>query len=184
MITGLGCVSPLGNDVQTTWDNLLAGTSGAAPIEQWDASEYPVTFACELKDFDPKNWIEHKQARRMDRFAQMIVAAARQAEEDSGLEVEPEAERVGASIATGIGGLQAFQDCYDVLLARGPDRVNPFSIPQIIPNMGAAWVSMELGTRGPLSSQCTACAASNMAIGDGADAVSYTHLTLPTILRV
>src|SRR5207244_781454 len=83
--------------------------------------------------------------------AQMIVAAARQAEEDSGLEVAPEAERVGASIATGIGGLQAFQDCYDVLLARGPDRVNPFSIPQIIPNMGAAWVSMELGTGGPLA---------------------------------
>jgi 3-oxoacyl-[acyl-carrier-protein] synthase II len=171
VITGLGCVSPLGNDVKTTWDNLLAGKSGAAPIEQWDASEYPVTFACELKDFDPKVWIEHKQARRMDRFAQMIVAAARQAEEDSGLEVEPEAERVGASIATGIGGLQAFQDCYDVLLERGPDRVNPFSIPQIIPNMGAAWVSMELGTRGPLSSQCTACAASNMAIGEAADMI-------------
>jgi len=171
VITGLGCVSPLGNDVQTTWDNLIAGKSGAAPIEQWDASEYPVTFACELKEFDPKDWVEHKQARRMDRFAQMIVAAARQAEEDSGLDVEPEAERVGASIATGIGGLQAFQDCYDVLLKRGPDRVNPFSIPQIIPNMGAAWVSMELGTRGPLSSQCTACAASNMAIGDAADMI-------------
>jgi 3-oxoacyl-[acyl-carrier-protein] synthase II len=107
----------------------------------------------------------------MDRFAQMIVAAARQAEEDSGLEVEPEAERIGASIATGIGGLQAFQDCYDMLLQRGPDRVNPFSIPQIIPNMGAAWVSMELGTRGPLSSQCTACAASNMAIGEAADMI-------------
>ncbi len=171
VITGLGCVSPLGNDVQTTWDNLIAGKSGAAPIEQWDASEYPVTFACELKEFDPKDWVEHKQARRMDRFAQMIVAAARQAEEDSGLDVEPEAERIGASIATGIGGLQAFQDCYDVLLKRGPDRVNPFSIPQIIPNMGAAWVSMELGTRGPLSSQCTACAASNMAIGDAADMI-------------
>ena len=84
---------------------------------------------------------------------------------------KPEAERIGASIATGIGGLQAFQDCYDVLLARGPDRVNPFSIPQIIPNMGAAWVSMELGTRGPLSSQCTACAASNMAIGEGTDMI-------------
>jgi 3-oxoacyl-[acyl-carrier-protein] synthase II len=107
----------------------------------------------------------------MDRFAQMIVAAARQAEADSGFEVEPEAERVGASIATGIGGLQAFQDCYDILLARGPDRVNPFAIPQIIPNMGAAWVSMELGSRGPLASQCTACAASNMAIGEATDMI-------------
>ena len=107
----------------------------------------------------------------MDRFAQMIVAAARQAEADSGFDVKPEAERVGASIATGIGGLQAFQDCYDILLTRGPDRVNPFSIPQIIPNMGAAWVSMELGSRGPLSSQCTACAASNMAIGEASDMI-------------
>jgi 3-oxoacyl-[acyl-carrier-protein] synthase II len=171
VITGLGAVTPLGNDVDTSWANLVAGKSGAAPIKQWDASKYPVHFACELKDFDPQVWIERKQSRRMDRFAQMIVAAARQAETDSGLDVKPEAERIGASIATGIGGLQAFQDCYDVLLERGPDRVNPFSIPQIIPNMGAAWVSMELGTRGPLSSQCTACAASNMAIGDAADMI-------------
>ncbi len=171
VITGIGAVSPLGNDAETTWSNLIAGKSGAATIEQFDASEYPVHFACELKDFDPGEWIERKQARRMDRFAQMIVAAARQAQADSGLEIEAEADRIGASVATGIGGLKAFQDCYDVLLDRGPDRVNPFSIPQIIPNMGAAWVSMELGTRGPLSSQCTACAASNMAIGDAADAI-------------
>ncbi len=171
VVTGLGAVTPLGNDVETTWSNLVAGKSGAAVIEQWDASEYPVNFACELKDFQPADWLEHKQARRMDRFAQMIVAAARQAEKDSGLDVAAEAERIGGSIATGIGGLRAFQDCYDQLLARGPDRVNPFSIPQIIPNMGAAWVSMELGTRGPLSSQCTACAASNMAIGDAADMI-------------
>jgi 3-oxoacyl-[acyl-carrier-protein] synthase II len=171
VITGLGAVTPLGNDVESTWSKLVAGESGAGEITAFDASEYPVNFACELKDFDPGQWIERKQARRMDRFAQMIVAAARQAEADSGLNVEPEAERIGASIATGIGGLKAFQDCYDVLKERGPDRVNPFSIPQIIPNMGAAWVSMELGTRGPLSSQCTACAASNMAIGDGLDAI-------------
>jgi 3-oxoacyl-[acyl-carrier-protein] synthase II len=171
VITGMGAVSPLGNDAETSWENLIAGESGAGTIAAFDASEYPVHFACELKDFDPATWIERKQARRMDRFAQMIVAAARQAEADSGLEVKAEADRVGASIATGIGGLKAFQDCYDVLIDRGPDRVNPFSIPQIIPNMGAAWVSMELGTRGPLSSQCTACAASNMAIGEAADAI-------------
>jgi 3-oxoacyl-[acyl-carrier-protein] synthase II len=171
VVTGLGAVTPLGNNVDESWSNLVAGNSGAATIEDWDASAYPVHFACELKDFDPSVWIERKQARRMDRFAQMIVAAARQAEADSGLDIESEAERIGASIATGIGGLRAFQDCYDALLERGPDRVNPFAIPQIIPNMGAAWVSMELGTRGPLSSQCTACAASNMAIGDAADMI-------------
>jgi 3-oxoacyl-[acyl-carrier-protein] synthase II len=171
VVTGLGMVTPLGNDVETTWSNLVAGESGAAKIQQFDASEFPVDFACELKDFDPTTWIEHKQARRMDRFAQMILAAARQAEADSGLDIAKAPDRVGASIATGIGGLGAFQDCYQTLIDRGPDRVNPFSIPAIIPNMGAGWVSMELGTRGPLSSQCTACAASNMAIGEGADAI-------------
>jgi 3-oxoacyl-[acyl-carrier-protein] synthase II len=171
VITGVGGVSPLGNDVQTTWDNLLAGKSGAERIRAFDPDGYPVNFACELKDFEPTTWIDRKQARRMDRFAQMIVAAARQAEADSGIDVSVDADRVGASIATGIGGLKAFQDCYDTLNERGPDRVNPFSIPAIIPNMGAGWVSMELGTRGPLSSQCTACAASNMAIGEGADAI-------------
>ncbi len=171
MITGLGAVTPLGADVDTTWQQLIAGRSGAGPITQFDASEYRVTFACEASEFDPTQWIPYKQARRMDRFAQLIVAAARQAEADSGLEIAKESDRIGASVATGIGGLKAFQDCYDDLLARGPDRVNPFSIPEIIPNMGAAWVSMELGTRGPLSSQCTACAASNMAIGEGADAI-------------
>src|SRR5215217_757291 len=171
VITGLGAVTPLGNNVETSWQSLLAGRSGAAEITQFDSSEYAVHFACEVKGFDPTEYIDRKQARRMDRFAHLIVAAARQAEADSGLEIEPEAARVGAAIATGIGGLKAFQDCHSELLDRGPDRVNPFSIPEIIPNMGAAWVSMQLGTKGPLSSQCTACAASNMAIGDGLDAI-------------
>jgi 3-oxoacyl-[acyl-carrier-protein] synthase II len=171
VITGLGAVTPLGLDVDTTWQSLIAGRSGAGPITQFDSSDYAVHFACEVKDFDATDYVERKQARRMDRFAHLVVAAARQAEADSGLQIEPEAARIGAAIATGIGGLKAFQDCHAELLERGPDRVNPFSIPEIIPNMGAAWVSMQLGTKGPLSSQCTACAASNMAIGDGLDAI-------------
>jgi 3-oxoacyl-[acyl-carrier-protein] synthase II len=171
VITGLGAVTPLGNDVRSTWENLIAGGSGAGPITQFDASDFPVTFACEVKDFVPGDWVDHKQARRMDRFAQLIVAAARQAEADSGLDIGKESHRVGAAIATGIGGLKSYQDCYDTLKERGPDRVNPFAIPAIIPNMGAGWVSMELGTQGPLMSECTACAASNMAIGDGTDAI-------------
>jgi 3-oxoacyl-[acyl-carrier-protein] synthase II len=169
VITGIGAVTPLGNDAETSWQRLLAGESGAGPITQFDSTDYYVHFACEVKDFDPSNWIDRKQARRMDRFAQLILAAARQAEADSGVDVGAEGDRVGASIATGIGGLKSFQDCYDTLKERGPDRVNPFAIPCIIPNMGAGWVSMELGTRGPLSSECTACAASNMAIGQGLD---------------
>src|SRR3954469_1791018 len=171
VITGLGAVTPLGADVESTWDRLVAGRSGAAEITRFDSSDYAVHFACEVKGFDPTQYIDRKQARRMDRFAHLIVAAARQAEADSGISIESEADRGGAAIATGIGGLKAFQDCHSELLERGPDRVNPFSIPEIIPNMGAAWVSMQLGTQGPLSSQCTACAASNMAIGDGLDAI-------------
>jgi 3-oxoacyl-[acyl-carrier-protein] synthase II len=167
----MGAVTPLGNDVKTSWQNLVSGMSGAAPITQFDSSNYFVNFACELKGFQPTDWIEYKTARRMDRFAQMVVAAARQAEEDAGLDIAKDADRIGASIATGIGGLQSFQDCHTQLRERGPDRVNPFSIPAIIPNLGAGWVSIELGTRGPLSAQCTACAASNMAIGEGADAI-------------
>ena len=171
VITGLGAVTPLGNDAETSWKNLVAGRSGAADITQFDSSNFAVHFACEVKGFDPTEFIDRKQARRMDRFAHLVVAAARQAEADAGLSIEAEPDRIGAAIATGIGGLKAFQDCHSELLERGPDRVNPFSIPEIIPNMGAAWVSMQLGTKGPLSSQCTACAASNMAIGDGLDAI-------------
>src|SRR6476469_10751690 len=169
VITGLGAVSPLGNDAESSWRALLAGGSGAGEITQFAHAGYRVHFACEVKDFDATEWMDRKEARRMDRFAHLAIAAARQAEADSGLDIAPEADRIGASIATGIGGLKSFQDCYDTLKERGPDRVDPFAIPCIIPNMGAGWVSMELGTRGPLSSECTACAASNMAIGQGLD---------------
>src|SRR6266704_20985 len=140
VITGIGAVTPLANDAETTWQRLLAGESGAGPITQFDSTDYHVQFACEVKDFDPSSWIERKQARRMDRFAQLILAAARQAEADSGVDILADGDRVGASIATGIGGLKSFQDCYDTLRERGP-----------------------------LSSECTACAASNMAIGQGLD---------------
>jgi 3-oxoacyl-[acyl-carrier-protein] synthase II len=166
VITGLGLLSSLGNNLDDSWRALCAGESGAGEITLFDHTGYPVHFACELKDFDPTVWVDRKSSRRMDRFAQIILAAARQGHEDSGLDIARDPVRIGASIATGIGGLRSFQDCYDTLKERGPDRVNPFSIPCIIPNMGAGWVSIELGTKGPLMSQCTACAASNMAIGD------------------
>jgi 3-oxoacyl-[acyl-carrier-protein] synthase II len=167
----MGAVTPIGNDVQSSWDALVAGASGAGPITHFDHSDYKVHFACEVKDFDATDYIDRKDARRMDRFAHLVLAAARQAEADSGLDIKAEADRIGASIATGIGGLQSFQECHATLVTRGPDRVNPFSIPSIIPNLGAGWVSIMLGTRGPLGAQCTACAASNMAIGDGLDAI-------------
>jgi 3-oxoacyl-[acyl-carrier-protein] synthase II len=171
VVTGMGLISSLGNDLDSSWKALLAGESGVNEITLFDHAGYPVHFACELKEFDPTVWVDRKATRRMDRFAQIVLAAARMAERDSGIDVSAEPTRVGASIATGIGGLGSFQDCYGTLLTRGPDRVSPFSIPSIIPNMGAGWVSIELGTKGPLMSQCTACAASNMAIGDALDSI-------------
>jgi len=171
VVTGLGAVTPLGNDVESSWSSLLAGESGAGPITHFDSKDYSVHFACEAKGFDPEQWIDRKTARRMDRFTHLVLAAARQAEADSGIAIAAEANRIGAAVGTGIGGLQSFQACSDTLRDRGPDRVSPFSIPSIIPNLGAGWVSIELGTRGPLSSQCTACAASNMSIGESLDAI-------------
>jgi 3-oxoacyl-[acyl-carrier-protein] synthase II len=171
VVTGLGAVTPLGGDVRSSWEALLTGCSAAGPIEAFDTTGYTVTFACEAKAFEPTRWIARKRAARMDRFAQLVVAAARQAQLDAGLEIEPECDRVGASVATALGGWSALEDCCDTLVGRGHDRVSPFSIPKIIPNMGAAWVSIELGTKGPLSSECTACAASQMAIGAGLDAI-------------
>jgi len=170
-VTGLGLVSSLGNTVEDTWDALVAGRSGAGPITQFDTTGYPVNFACEVKGLDVTDYVEYKASRRMDRFTHLALAAARQAEADSGLDISPIADRVGAAVATGIGGLKSFEACVDQLRERGPDRVNPFSIVQIIPNLAAGWVSIELGTKGPLLSECAACAASNMAIGDGMDAI-------------
>jgi 3-oxoacyl-[acyl-carrier-protein] synthase II len=169
VVTGVGAVTPLGNDAESFWDGIIAGKSGAAPITAFDTSEYSVRFGCELKGFDPTDWVDQKSARKMDRFTQMVVAAAIMAHRDCGLEVEPETDRIGASIATGIGGLKSFQEAHEVLYTKGPERVGPFSIPSILPNMGAGWVSILLGTRGPLSSECTACAASNMSIGNALD---------------
>ena len=171
VITGLGAVTPLGTDIATSWERLIAGRSAAGPITAFDSSGFTVRFACEAKDFDPTRWINYRQARRMGRFAQLVVAAARQAEADAQLELENEADRVGASIGSAMGGLHDFELCCETLIEQGPERVNPFAIPMIVPNMGAAWVSIELGTRGPLGSQCTACAASQMAIGEGLDAI-------------
>jgi 3-oxoacyl-[acyl-carrier-protein] synthase II len=171
VVTGMGMVTPLGNTLDDSWEGLLAGRSGAAPITQFDTTGYPVRFACEVKDLVVTDYVDYKASRRMDRFTHLALAAARQAEAASGLDIASEPDRVGAAVATGIGGLKSFEACVDQLNDRGPDRVNPFSIVQIIPNLAAGWVSMELGTKGPLLSECTACAASNMAIGDGLDAI-------------
>jgi 3-oxoacyl-[acyl-carrier-protein] synthase II len=171
VVTGLGMVSPLGNSVSDSWAALLAGRSGAAPITHFQADGFPVDFACEVKEFDVGEAVDAKAARRMDRCTHLLIAAARQAERDSGLEIASVAETCGTAIGTALGGVASFEQTVLQLASRGPDRVSPFAIVQSLPNLAAGWVSIELGTRGPLLTQSTACAASNMAIGDGLDAI-------------
>jgi 3-oxoacyl-[acyl-carrier-protein] synthase II len=171
VVTGLGMVSPLGNSVADSWDALVAGECGVGSVSRFDAGELPVRVAGEVRGFDERDYVDQKAARRMDRCAHLALAAARQAHTDSGLEIEPIAERVGTAIATALGGVESFETTVLQMHNRGPDRVSPFSIVQTLPNLPAGWVSIELGTRGPLLAESTACAASNMAIGDGLDAI-------------
>ena len=171
VVTGLGIVSPIGSSVAAAWDAVVAGRSGAAPIARFDAGEFPVRFACEVKDFEVDQFVDAKAARRMDRCTHLVVAAARQAEEDAGLDVATVGERAGTAIGTALGGVASFEHTVLQLASRGSGRVSPFAIVQTLPNLAAGWVSIELGTRGPLLTQSTACAASNMAIGDALDAI-------------
>lgn len=171
MVTGLGLVSAIGGSVDEAWAALLAGKAGAAPISRFDAGGFPVRFACEVKGFDVGEFVDSKRARRMDRCTHLVLAAARQAERDSGLELASVGDRAGTAIGTALGGTASFEQTVLQLATRGPDRISPFSIVQTLPNLAAGWVSIELGTRGPLLSESTACAASNMAIGDALDAI-------------
>jgi len=165
VVTGLGVVTPLGNDVDTFWRHLVAGESGVGEITRFDTTGYKVHIAAEVKDFDPEDYLEKRQVRRLDLFSRYAMAAARIAAADADFDPRPEAERVGAVVGSGVGGLQTLHTETDKLLNRGPDSVNPLLIPMMIPNMGAAHVSLALGTKGPLSATCTACAAGSDAIG-------------------
>jgi 3-oxoacyl-[acyl-carrier-protein] synthase II len=171
VVTGLGIVSPIGNSVDEAWQALGAGAAGAAPISRFDASEFPIRFACEVKGFEVAEFVDARAARRMDRCSHLLLGAARQAERDSGLHLARLGERAGTAIGTALGGVASFEQAVLHLVRRGPVRVSPFSIVQTLPNLAAGWVSIKLGTRGPLLAQSTACAASNMAIGDARDAI-------------
>jgi 3-oxoacyl-[acyl-carrier-protein] synthase II len=164
-------VSPLGNSVEDSWQALIGGKTGAGAITRFDASDFPVRFACEVKDLDVADYVDSKASRRMDRCTHLALAAARQAETDSALDVRAVADRTGVAVGTAMGGAGAFEESVEQLHERGPWRLGPFRIVQILPNLPAGWVSIELGARGPLLSESTACAASNMAIGDGLDAI-------------
>lgn len=174
VVTGLGTVNPLGLDVETFWQHCVAGTPGVAPISSFDASRLKTRIAAEVMDFDAENYMERKDARRLDRFAQMTLVATGQALSDAGLDFKthPElGERAGVIFGAGIGGMLSFIDGIDTLRDRGPDRINPLTITKIIANMGAGVASIDFGLLGPTNTTVTACAASANAIGDAAEII-------------
>lgn len=170
VVTGIGLVTPLGNDVRTTWDALIAGQSGAGPITHFEATEdYDCRFACEVKGFQPDLYMDRKEVRRMDRFAQLAIAASQQAMERAGLDgadAKFDRDRTGVLIGSGIGGISTFEDQARVMVEKGPKRISPFFIPMFIPDIAAGHVSMRWGLRGPNYCTVSACASSAHAIGD------------------
>ncbi len=172
VITGLGVVSSLGLGAERFWRAVKAGETNIDRMSLFDPSSFPCQIAGEVRDFRPADWIEAKEARRMARFSQFAVAAARMALEDASLDISPaDAHRAGVYLGTGIGSLGTITDEHQQLLQRGPDRVSPFFIPAMLPNMGAAQVSHIFGLKGYNSTAVTACAASTQAIGEGMEVV-------------
>ncbi|MEZ5125493.1 MAG: beta-ketoacyl-ACP synthase II [Thermoleophilia bacterium] len=165
VITGLGLISPLGNELDTFWRRLVAGESGVREITRFDTSAYRVRIAAEVSDFVAEDYIDKRQVRRLDLFSRYAVAAASKAAADAGYDPRSESTRVGAVMGSGVGGMQTLQSEIERLMERGPDRVNPLVVPMMIPNMAAAHVSLELGLKGPVSATATACAAGSDAIG-------------------
>jgi 3-oxoacyl-[acyl-carrier-protein] synthase II len=167
VITGCGVVSSLGQDIPTFWNNLLAGKSGVSNIESFDPTPYGTQFAAEIKDFNPENYMDKKDIKRTDRFAQFGVAAAKLALENAKLDINDEnAFRVGVNVGSGIGGLQTWEEQHETLLKKGPKRVSPFFIPMMIANMASGLVSIMTGAKGPNSAAISACATGTHAIGD------------------
>lgn len=159
VVTGLGAITPIGNDVATFWSNLTNGVSGVGPISLFDASDLEVRIAAEVKGFEPRDWIDFKQARRMSRFSQLAVAAARQAIDDARLEIgDHNRDDVAVVINTGGGGLQEVAVGEMTLTTRGPDRVSPFMVPMMSPSMAACQISIQNGIRGPVITSVAACA--------------------------
>jgi 3-oxoacyl-[acyl-carrier-protein] synthase II len=171
VVTGIGAVSPLGIGRQAMWDAAIAGRSGAGPVTLFDTSALNVRIACEVDDFAPGDFMERRASRRMDRYAQMAVAAARMAVEDAGLPIDADGEGIGAIIGNGGSGTISREEQHRLMLERGVDRISPFSIPLSVANMGAGQVSIELGLRGPVMAVCTACASGTDAIGQAADTI-------------
>ncbi|MEM9264129.1 MAG: beta-ketoacyl-ACP synthase II [Cyanobacteria bacterium P01_F01_bin.13] len=167
VITGMGAITPIGNTLETYWQGLLAGKSGIGPITLFDASQHKCRIAGEVKGFDPLEYIDAKDAKRTDRFAQFAIAASKQALANARLTItDLNAEQVGVMIGTGVGGLKVMEEQQAVYLAKGPSRCSPFMVPMMIANMAAGLTAIHTGAKGPNSCAVTACAAGSNAIGD------------------
>jgi 3-oxoacyl-[acyl-carrier-protein] synthase II len=176
VITGLGCISPLGNDVQTMWKNILAGKSGVGYITHYDTTEFQCKIAAEVKDFNPVALFGNREARRMDRFSQFAVAAATQALQDSNLTInDRNRDRIGVIIGTGIGGMTTLAEQFQLYCERGPSRVSPFLVPMMIPDTAAAMTAINLGVRGPNMAVVSACASGTNAVGEAAEIIRRGH---------
>ena len=172
VITGLGCISPLGNNFQDTWSALIAGKSGAGPITHFDASSHKTRFACEVKGFDAAALFGGKEARRMDRFCQFAVAATHEALGQAGLSLPDEnRDRIGVIVGTGIGGIGTLLEQAEILREKGPDRVSPFLVPMMISDNAAGTIAIRLGVRGPNEAIATACATGSNVIGEAAEMI-------------
>lgn len=172
VVTGIGAVTPLGNDAETTWDNIVAGKSGIGPLTRLNAEEFPAKVAAEVKDFNIEQYTDRKEARKMDRFTHYAIAAAAMAVKDADLEINDEnAERIGVWIGSGIGGLETLETQHEIFLKRGYKRVSPFFVPMMIPDMAAGQVSIMLGAKGINSCTVTACATGTNSIGDAFKAI-------------
>lgn len=167
VVTGLGALSPLGNDAETSWKNAIGGVSGIGPITRVESDEYPAKVAAELKDFNIENYMDKKEARKMDRFTQYAVVAAKMAVQDAGLNITDQiAPRVGVWVGSGIGGLETLESQFEIFLTKGPRRVSPFFVPMMIPDMATGQISIALGAKGVNSCTVTACATGTNSIGD------------------
>lgn len=174
VVTGMGAITPIGNSVKDFWENVKKGTVGIGPITKFDTSDYKAHLAAEIKDFDATQYMDKKSARRMEDFAQYAVAAAKEALEDSGLDMEKEDPfRVGCSVGCGIGSLQCVQRNYERIQTKGPNRVEPLMIPMLIANMAAGNISIQFGLKGKNINVVTACATGNHNIGEAFRSIQY-----------
>lgn len=176
VVTGIGAISPLGLTAEETWESMVAGRSGAGPITLFDARDYPVRFAAEVKDFDPEVVFGRRRARHLDRAVQLALTATREALDNSKLDVGAAPERIGVIYGTGMGGLKALEDGAEVMLRRGPEWISPYACLMAIPNMAAGEIALEWGIQGHSSCTVTACAASANAIGEGYEMIRQGRL--------